>query len=329
MAQGQSHRHRYEGPFWRRVFLLGVRHFPPALQRASMPMWAGIFYTLVPKARRTVEANLDRVLGHGSAWQRHVRSFRLFVNYAQAITNVYVLHLGLPPPVETAVPEEVQGMLRALLAQGRGAILVTGHLGFWALGPFILEQNGLPTPILAMAREPNEKLQEFEEQFRKRWRIVYTTGSPFASLELASALKRGELVAMQLDRHLGTSYVQLPFFGVPAAFPLGPAMLGRITRAPLVPVFMLREGQKGLRVALEEPIYVEHTRDREADLREATARLVAVYETYVKKYPYQWFNFHDFWATPEPVRPEVEGEEDGSGGGGPVAWSGRTGTRDS
>ena len=33
----------------------------------------------------------------------------------------------------------------------------------------------------------------------------------------------------------------------------------------------------------------------------ATARIVAVYESYVRRYPMQWYNFHDFWASPAPV----------------------------
>ena len=304
MSQAQSYRHRYEGPFWRRLFLVGVRYIPQPLQIASMPLWAGIFYGLVPSARRLVEANLDRVMGYAPPAVRHLRSFRLFVNYAQSITNLYALHLGQELPVEAAFDSEQRAKLLAILAQGRGAILVTGHLGFWSLGPYVMEYHGLPVPLLAMAEEPNRAVQAWEEQFRKKWRIVYTTGSPFASLELAATLRRGELVAMQLDRHLGSSYVRIPFFGAPAAFPLGPAMLGRVTRAPLVPVFMVREGARGLRVMLEEPIYVEHTRDRDSDLLEATTRAVNIYESYVRRYPYQWFNFHDFWATPEPTQAE-------------------------
>lgn len=298
---GRSHRHRFETPFWRKVFLAGVKHIPQPIQRASMPMWAGIFYSLVPTARRTVEANLDRVLGPAPSPVRHARSFRLFVNYAQSITNMYALHLGQKLPVEPHFDESGRARLRATLAQGRGAILVTGHLGFWSLGPFVMEKCGIGAPVMAMAEEPNRRVHDFEQQFRKKWRIIYTTGSPFASLELASLLRKGELVAMQLDRHTGGATAELPFFGRKAPFPLGPATLGRATRAPLIPVFMVREGSKGFHVRVEDPIEVAHTRDRDRDLGEATGRLVAVYESYVRRYPYQWFNFHDFWATPEPL----------------------------
>src|SRR5205814_4438378 len=75
-APGRAHRHRFEGPFWRRLMLGGIKHIPPSLQIASMPLWASIFYALVPSARRTVEENLERVMGPAPAPLAHLRSFR-------------------------------------------------------------------------------------------------------------------------------------------------------------------------------------------------------------------------------------------------------------
>lgn len=300
-AAGRAFRHRFEGPFWRRVFLGGVRRMPQSLQRASMPMWAGIFYALVPSARRSIEENLEQVCGPSPAPLAHARSFRLFVNYAQALTNLYALHLGQPLPVEP----EFRGHenLKTILAEKRGAIAVTGHMGYWQITPFLMAaRSWLPPMTMAMAEEPNRQLGEFEKQFRTKFRIVYTTASPFASIELASILKRGELVGMQLDRHLGGAHLMLPFCGRPAPFPTGPATLARATSSPLLPVFVLaHENRKRCSVVVERPIEVAHTRDRAADVRDATLRVIEIYERYVRRYPEQWFNFHDFWATPAPA----------------------------
>jgi KDO2-lipid IV(A) lauroyltransferase len=294
---GRAFRHRFEGPFWRRVFLGGVRNIPQPLQRATMPLWAGIFYALVPSARRIAEQNLGRVAGPLRPAAAKLRSFRLFINYAQAVTNMYALHLGQPLPVEA----EFCGRENLLGAQreGRGAVVVTGHLGSWQIAPFLMAGKGLPPMTMAMAEEPNVKLAEFEQQFRSKFRIVYTTRSPFATLELANILRRGELVGMQLDRYLGGPHVELPFCGAPAPFPLGPATLARATRCPIVPVFIVSEGdRRRCTFFVERPIEVPHTRDRPADTRRAMAAVVEIYERYVRRYPEQWFNFYDFWNRP-------------------------------
>jgi KDO2-lipid IV(A) lauroyltransferase len=293
-APGLAFRHRYEGPFWRRVFLAGVRGMSPRVQRATMPMWAGIFYMLVPRARRLVERNLAQVCGPLPPAREKARSFRLFVNYAQSITNLYAAHLGQPLPAAEFIGNE---LLKPLVADKRGAIMLTGHMGYWQIAHFLLaSRRWLPPITMAMAEEPNRKLAEFEQQFRAKMRIVYTTSSPFASIELAAILKRGEFVGMQLDRHLGGAHARFPFCGRPAPFPLGPATLARATGCPLVPVFVVSERDRGrCRVIVEPPIEVQRTRDREADAREAMARVVEVYESFVRRYPEQWFNFYDFW----------------------------------
>lgn len=295
---GRAFRHRFEGPFWRQVFLGGVRRIPKDVQRATMPFWASIFWTLVPRARRQVEANLEQICGPASALETKRRSFRLFVNYAQAITNLYAMHLGQPLPVEPEFSGHEN--LKDILAEKRGLIALTGHMGYWQITPFLMAaRSWLPPMTMAMAEEPNRKLAAFEEQFRKKFRIVYTTASPFASIQLANILRQGEFVGMQLDRHLGGQHVMLPFCGREAAFPLGPATLARATGCPMAPVFVLaHHNRKRCTVMVEKPIYVRHTRDRDADVRDGMARVVAVYERYVRKYPEQWFNFHDFWAPP-------------------------------
>jgi lauroyl/myristoyl acyltransferase len=273
----------------------GLKAIPQSVQRATMPLWGRLFWSLLPEARRRVEHNLAGVLGEIPADELRRRSYRTFVNYAQAIANLYVLHLGQELPV---APEFIgYEKLKPLLAEKRGAVAVTGHLGFWQITPFLCAQRDwLPPMTMAMAEEPNQATRAFEDQLRKKFRIVYTTSSPFATIELASVLKRGELVGMQMDRHTGGAHAVVPFCGRPAPFPVGPATLARATHTPLLPVFVVASpDRRTATITLETPIEVAHTRNRERDIHEATAASVAVYERYVKANPEQWFNFHDFW----------------------------------
>lgn len=115
--------------------------------------------------------------------------------------------------------------------------------------------------------------------------------------------------------------MHVPFFGVPVAFPAGPAMLARVTGAPLVPNFFLAEvveGQRRVVHYLEPPIFVERTRDRDGDILRATTALVAVYERYVRKYATQWYHFFDFFAPPPLApspHPAAESPAEGPQGG--------------
>jgi lauroyl/myristoyl acyltransferase len=296
---GQAFRHHFEGPFYRRVMMFGIKNFSHRMQHATMPFWAGIFYVLVPRARRAVEANLERVAGPTTPIEAKARAFRLFVNYAQSITNMYCLHHGQPVPVD-AITLGAEHIYK-LQAEKRGAVVVTGHLGFWQIAPILMQRKSYPPLTMAMAEEPNQGTGDWERQFRDKFRIVYTTSSPFSTLGLASVLRRGELVGMQMDRYVGGPHVWLPFCGRPAPFPLGPATLARATGSPLLPTFTIADADRRRCVFhVEPPIEVAHTADRDADVRDATARAVAVYERFVRRHPEQWFNFYDFWNPPPP-----------------------------
>ena len=297
---GRSYRHRFEGPFFRRLLLGGIRHIPASVQRLTMPLWGSLFYTILPTARAAALHNLDQVLGPTSQWQRHRRGLELFYNYAQMIADNYTLHQSLPLDFE--VTSHGRHHLFDALKQGRGAIAATGHLGMWQVGPFLAEKRGLPQFYMAMAAEPNPLVQQFEQRFRDRFRIIYTTESPFSVLKLAAVLREGAIVGMQLDRHLGGHALALPFCGRTAWFPTGPATLARATGAPLVPSFFVVEpsprGQRRLSHYLDAAIFVPRTADRRADIAQATEQLVASYARIVQRFPTQWYQFYDFFAPP-------------------------------
>src|SRR5512136_1273502 len=177
--------------------LLGVRHFPRPVQVATMPFWAALFFGPLPRVWRLCGHNLDRLDAPLPAGAREVRTFRLMVNYAQAITDAYRCHVGGKVPVRSVFHHRER--FDAVHARGKGVILVTGHLGAWQLGPYFLAKEGVAPLAVAMAQEPNAALQRFMESFPRPFRIVYTNGSTFGTLGLRSTLAEGGVVCMQID----------------------------------------------------------------------------------------------------------------------------------
>ena len=306
---GRAFRHYLDGPLFRKILAGGVRALPLSLQHLSVPGWAALFFALLPSLRRGIASNLDQILGKQNEPVRTARAFRVFVNYCQSMANVYSLRVGHRVPIE---PHFVgrEKLLQHIQQTGTGAIMLTGHMGYWQISPYLMQKkHDLPPMTMAMAEEPNQGSRAFEDKLREKMRIVYTTRSPFVMLELAAILKRGELVGMQLDRHVGTSHMLIDFCGRPAPFPVGPATLARATGAPLMPVFVLGDSdRRRCTFHYETPISVEKTRDRQADIRRGTEAVVRVYERYVRQHPYQWFNFHDFWQSPPPPQVPVVSE---------------------
>ena len=271
-----------------------------------MPFWAGIFYVLVPRARRTIEHNLERVLGPASPVEEKARSFRLFVNYAQSITNMYCLHLGQPVPVD-AVTVGQEHILDAAEGEARrhrrhrpsrlladradldAAQVVSAADDGDGRGA---ERRAPPSGSGSSARSSRSSTRPSRRSPRSSWPTCCAAASSSACRWIAS---------------LGGAARARAVLRQPAPFPLGPATLARATGTPLLPTFIIADADRtNCTVHVEAPIEVAHTRDRDADVREATERVVAVYERYVRTYPEQWFNFFDFWNPPAARRPPHE-----------------------
>ena len=103
----------------------------------------------------------------------------------------------------------------------------------------------------------------------------------------------GSLAVMaDLREHKG---IDAPFFGRPAPSTPFPALMARAIGVPLVAGRVLRTD--GARfVVTAEIVPVPRTHDRDADVRQATEALQAVFERWIREAPGQWMWGHRRWA---------------------------------
>src|SRR5438309_4867534 len=181
--------------------------------------------------------------------------------------------------------------LEKAVGAGRGLVVLTAHLGNWELAGRMLARDGARPTHVVVAAEADPAVERFLRGGEGPVHFVTPT-APTASLSLVAALRRGEIVALQGDRGLGTrGDVLLPFFGAPAPFPLGPFVLARAAGAPVVPAFCLLDRDLRYTVAMAAPIHV-----KAGEERAALAAWVGVLEAMVQRAPEQWFNFFDVWS---------------------------------
>ena len=206
---------------------------------------------------------------------------------------------------------EVEGEenLRAARALRRGVFLLSAHLGGWELGA--IRAGMLGEPIAPVVRPLDKPLLE-RELSRRRTRFGNRPISKRdAARDVLRALRRRETVAILIDQNvLPKEAVFVPFFGRLAATTPALARFQIATGAPVVPVFTWPRGGGRYRLIFESPIYAEEFQadpDRDAAVRRATARYMAVTEAAIRKEPSAWLWAHDRWRTrpPEPVGPET------------------------
>jgi KDO2-lipid IV(A) lauroyltransferase len=241
--------------------------------------------------RDVVAASLARIAPRLPAASRAALVDDVFRHFAMCFADLVTANRSARSPERLVERIAGRERVRAATAAGRGAVVLTAHVGNWELGGRLLAAHvQRPTHVVVEA-EVDPGVERFLRGGPAPVRFV-TRRDPTFALPLVAALRRGDIVAMQGDRALGTRGDEAAaFFGSPAHFPLGPFVLARAAAVPVVPTFCLLGRTGRYTITVEPPIGVPAGGERAA-LAAWVARLEAV----VREHPEQWFNFFDVWS---------------------------------
>ncbi len=287
---------------WFPFFRWLVLRFPPewvarlAAATAERAIWA----------RETVrEAILDNhaaVLGL-PPWRREVEDSARAMLEHHSRSWIDLLRFSERPPtnLEEIVPRRVgTEHLVAARDAGKGAILLTAHVGNFEIGGFFLGVIGLKVAVVYLA-DPSPVVERDRKAARDRLGIrSLEMKSDFSAVKILRSLEEGYFVAIQGDRDYAGTGRTLPFLGRSVSFPVGPFRIAAASGVPLLPVFVLREKDGTYRTVVEAPIRVEAAsrgRREEAE-RAAMMEFVAILERTVRENGEQWYMFSRFWEPP-------------------------------
>ncbi|MBI3321871.1 MAG: lysophospholipid acyltransferase family protein [Candidatus Omnitrophica bacterium] len=239
--------------------------------------------------RQTVHANLSLILG--APLPREARLIQeVFRNFGRYLVEFFTIHRVLNPDVRV---EGYDHLLEAARSR-RGTIVLTGHLGNWELGGVLLQRMGFPISVVALPHDDVGTNRLFNRQ-RARCGLleVIPVGRDAVRRSLQS-LRQGRLLGVLGDREFFDHGVSLTTFGTRLTWPLGPAILSLRSHAPVVPTFLIREGQWKFRLCFEPPIWPAGQTIRplrKAKVLGLTQTYAAIFERYIRHYPDQWLNF--------------------------------------
>jgi KDO2-lipid IV(A) lauroyltransferase len=281
--------------FFIRLFTIVVPRF---LHAPFALFWGGLFYLVLPEKRRHLRRNLTAVTGRSEV---EGLVFSAFYKFARAwCDNMLMMRLRGPRLLALIGRQTSEKPLDDALAAGKGAILISVHLGNWELGGLGLAEKGYRMNILTF-REPDEQVNLLRERLRQERGINFiyvdrAETSPLAIVEAVRALNRNEVLAILGDRDGSSHTMELDFFGRQVPIPLGAAYLAQASGAPVIPVFVPLEGARYAAI-MEEPIFFRAERgERDRVIRAGSQQIVRVFERYIRAYPDQWYNFFDYFA---------------------------------
>ena len=194
-----------------------------------------------------------------------------------------------------------EALLRDCIERGRGAVLITAHMGCLELLQAAAERReGLRVTILvhtAHAPRFNRILQRLNPDSTVRL-VQVTDFSAVTVMMLADRIAAGECIAIAGDRvpvH-GDRVIRANFLGREAPLPIGPYLLASLLDCPAYFICCLREAE-GYRVRIErlaERIVLPR-RSRQESLAAYAGQFSAWMERQLQRAPFEWFNFFPFW----------------------------------
>ncbi len=208
---------------------------------------------------------------------------------------VVLLKFSTMRPQDMLACVEFDGEDRVLHAhaQGRGALLFTGHFGYWEINALVHALAIKPMAVLARPLD-NPLLHDLLESVRTSTgnAVFYRRG---AIRRVLRALESNQAVAFLIDQHMQPAdAVYVDFFNRPAATTSALAALALRTGAPVVPVFALPLPGGRFRMVYEHAVEPPRADDEDA-IREFTQRCTDVLEMYVRRYPELWLWMHRRW----------------------------------
>ena len=238
-----------------------------------------------PGVVKVVARNLE-LLGHPSSRRS---APKVFENFARTLADYF--YLAGKSREEAYALADIEGPLPEFPA-GRGAVLATGHFGFFEYGALVLGMKGVPVSVVTDA-EPTTGLTHWRAEYRLRWgaETIELGNDPFSSLRAATAIGAGRLTAMLVDRPLGGRSTEIELPGGRIPFSMAPALLSWMVGCPILAASVRRTPGGRYAVTTNPLVTADRNLPRDESLADCTRRVADSLIRDFQKDPLQWYHF--------------------------------------
>src|SRR5690606_5464956 len=183
--------------------------------------------------------------------------------------------------------------LRQTLADNKGGILISAHLGNFEIAEFFLDELDSDASIYLLTTDAEHRaIKEYLEQYirKSKTKFIILRDDLSHIFEINAALAKNQMVCMTGDRYAAASkLLSAPLLGENAQFPAGPFLLGSRLNVPVLFVYVMKETNKHYH------LYARKADFKNRDAQGLLKNYIDSMEWIIKQYPLQWFNYFDFW----------------------------------
>ena len=293
------------------LWLLKV--FPSFLVHAVCYPVALFYVIFLPNIRRyarTYQKNLKAFTG-GKVPKR-ISAYRQVLNFALCIEEKMEGWLGKVSFDRINLQNDDIGELIERLKAGKSSVIMASHLGnmelMRSMQDYITGLCGRKVPILIImdlniSANFSKTLTEMNSGYTTNV-IDASNFGPDSILRIEEQAEQGALIVAAGDRtsiNKNEKTITKSFLGKETNFPYGVFLIPALLKMPVYYMFGMRE-----KMSIFNPKYNVHIEkstadfncprgERENQINVCCSEFVSKVEKYCIMYPYQWYNFFNFW----------------------------------
>ncbi|MBL4745658.1 MAG: lipid A biosynthesis acyltransferase [Flavobacteriaceae bacterium] len=277
-------------PLGYKIFIFIIRKI--GIKSAYFVLYFVAFYYLLFSREGTQASYLYFRKRRKQTWGHAILSvYKTNFVFGQTIIDKVAIRSGLKN--KFSFKSKGNEIIENLLKEKKGGILISAHIGNFELSDFFFTEVDSFSQVCIVTTDNEhaaikKQINKSNKPSTTRFIIIKDDFSHI--FEINNALKNNNLICFTGDRYMeGSKTVSGEFLHKEASFPAGPFMLGARLQVPVLFVYVMKHSSQNYR------LYAERATFKHRDTKGLLTSYIKSMESVLKKYPYQWFNFFDFW----------------------------------
>ncbi|MDR1621743.1 MAG: lysophospholipid acyltransferase family protein [Synergistaceae bacterium] len=245
------------------------------------------------------EARCVSALGMGVTPAREVVR-RSYVHLGKSVVE-FARAAKLRPHLTSLVSIEGREHLDQALKRGRGALLMTAHIGNWELAGARLAAEGYVTAPIYTPQRNKGGANDLIARRRADMGLKMISSKGWGLREAFRVLREGGVLIFLQDLDARKEGISVPFLGLPASTATGIVKMHRKFGAPVVPAVTVRNAD-GVHHAIHIQEILSDVHDEDGNLfgvnMEKSLKMCNnILGKWVAEYPEQWMWLLDKWES--------------------------------
>ena len=219
------------------------------------------------------------------------------IRLAQGVCEFCWTRRAMREGIENFIRLEDEERLREMYSRGKGILLFTAHMGNWEWMAALVHSKGYKIGAVGKSLT-RPGLTQLIMTLRAEFGMKVYARESNADLRTAvrDVSRDSYMLALLMDQDEGKHGFPVRFFNYVTSAPKGVAMFAKLTDAPILPVFAVKENGRYVIKLMDELEYNRAELDELAQWR-MTQNVTSTIETAIRQYPADWSWIQNRWKS--------------------------------